>query len=34
MNGSCDEMNAMLGGLSMFEDLVGLEDSNGEKGQA
>lgn len=26
MNGSCDEMNAMLGGLSMFEDLIGLED--------
>jgi len=26
MNGSCDEMNAMLGGLSMFEELIGLED--------
>lgn len=26
MNGSCDEMNAMIGGLSMFEDLIGLED--------
>jgi len=26
INGSCDEMNAMLGGLSMFEDLIGLED--------
>lgn len=26
MNGSCDEMNAMLGGLSMFKDLIGLED--------
>mgnify|MGYP004532950725 CR=1 FL=1 len=25
-NGSCDEMNAMLGGLSMFENLIGLED--------
>lgn len=28
MNGSCDEINAMIGGLSMFEDLIGLE---GEK---
>ena len=26
MNGSCDEMNAMIGGLSMFKDLIGLED--------
>jgi hypothetical protein len=26
MNGSCDEMNAMIGGLSMFGDLIGLED--------
>ena len=31
MNGSFDEMNAMIGGLSIFEDLIGLEDSNGEK---
>lgn len=31
MNGSCDEMNAMVCGLSMFEDLIGVEDSNGEK---
>lgn len=31
MNGSCDEVNAMFGGLSMFEGLIGLEDSNGEK---
>lgn len=31
MNGSCDEMNAMIGGLSMFADLIGLEDPNGEK---
>lgn len=27
-NGSCDEINAMIGGLSMFEDLIELE---GEK---
>lgn len=26
MNGSCDEINAMIGGLSMFGDLIGLED--------
>lgn len=26
MNSSCDEINAMLDGLSMFEDLIGLED--------
>ena len=31
MNGSCDEMNAMVGGLSMFKDLIELDDSNGEK---
>lgn len=26
MNGSCDEINAMIGGLNMFADLIGLED--------
>lgn len=26
MNGSCDEINAMICGLSMFADLIGLED--------
>ena len=31
MNGSCDEINAMIGGLNMFADLIGVEDSNGEK---
>lgn len=31
VNGSCDEMNAMIGGLSMFEDLIGVGDSNVEK---
>lgn len=29
MNGSCDEMNAMIGGLSMFKDLIGLEENDG-----
>lgn len=31
MNGSCDEMNAMVGGFAMFRDLIELDDSNGEK---
>lgn len=31
VNGSCDEMNAIIGGLSMFEDLIGVGDSNVEK---
>lgn len=31
MNGSCDEINAMIGGLSMFEDLIRLEDPNVKK---
>lgn len=26
MNGSCDEINVMIGGLNMFADLIGLED--------
>lgn len=30
-NGSCDEMNAMVGGFAMFRDLIELDDSNGEK---
>lgn len=31
INGSCDEMNAMVGGFAMFRDLIELDDSNGEK---
>lgn len=31
MNGNCDEMKAMVGGLGMFKDLIELENSNGEK---
>lgn len=31
MNGNCDEMKAMVGSLGMFKDLIGLENSNGEK---
>ena len=30
-NGGCDEFNAAIGGFEMFRDLIGLEDSNGEK---
>lgn len=31
INGSCDEMNTMFCGFAMFRDLIGVEDSNGEK---
>ena len=31
-NGGCDEFNAAIGGLTMFRDLIGLEEEiNGEK---
>lgn len=30
-NGGCDEFNAAISGFEMFRDLIGLEDSNGEK---
>lgn len=30
-NGGCDEFNAALGGFTMFRDLIGVENSNGEK---
>lgn len=30
-NGGCDEFNAAIGVFEMFRDLIGLEDSNGEK---
>ena len=30
-NDSCDEMNTMFSGFAMFRDLIGVEDSNGEK---
>lgn len=32
MNGNCDEMKTMVGGLlGMFKDLIGFGNSNGEK---
>lgn len=30
-NGGCDDLNAAIGGLTMFRDLIGLEETNGEK---
>ena len=30
-NGGCDALNAVIGGFAMFRDLIGVEDSNGEK---
>lgn len=30
-NSGCDGLNAAIGGFAMFRDLIGVEDSNGEK---
>ncbi len=30
-NSGCDDLNAAIGGFAMFRDLIGVEDSNGEK---
>lgn len=30
-NSGCDDLNASIGGFAMFRDLIGVEDSNGEK---